>query len=120
MQSQTIIVANGIGKAAAYGLIRNLPNDGTFHVSVEKVEGTRNLAQNAAFHALVRDLATYSGHSFHEVKELVKARFLPPVSVEIGGELTEILPSTASLSVDEMSSLIGQTQALLIDVSSYE
>jgi len=117
MQSQTIIVANGIGKAAAYGLIRSLPNDGTFHVSVEEVKGTRNLAQNALFHSLIRELATYSGHSFHEVKELVKARFLPPVSVEIGGELTEILPSTASLSVDEMSSLIAQVEVLLLDVT---
>ena len=117
MQSQTIIVANGIGKAAAYGLIRSLPNDGTFHVSVEEIKGTRNLAQNALFHSLIRELATYSGHSFYETKELVKALYLEPALVQIGGQTNEVSPSTSSLSVDEMSSLIAQTEALLLDVT---
>jgi len=120
MQSRTITVSNGIGKAAAYGLVRSLPNKGTFHVSVEEVKGTRNLAQNAAFHSLIRELATYSGHSFYETKELVKALYLEPALVQIGGQTNEVSPSTSSLSVDEMSSLIAQVEVLLLDVSSYE
>lgn len=80
-------------------------------VTVAPYRRNRSLEQNALYWKWLGIVATETGHTADEIHEFCKAKFLPPVFVDIGGEVQEIRRTTTKLKVDDMSVYMNQVEA---------
>lgn len=80
-------------------------------VEIKPFKENRSLDQNAAYHAVIQDIARHTGHSHDEIHEIVKFKFLPALEVELPDGEYRVSRSTTRLNRGEMSDLIDQVQA---------
>ncbi len=77
-----------------------------YTVTIKRFHRPRSFDQNKKFHAMVRDLAEYTGYGEAELKDILKRQFLPMKVLTIGSHKYEAPKSTAELTVNEMADLI--------------
>lgn len=105
------ILRTDLQRFAAIECINALPTDKLHEVIVREHKSRRSYPQNDMFHAICADAGNYIGCSTEEAKRMMKADLLGTVIVEKDGFKFEVLRSTATLNVEEMSALIEQALA---------
>lgn len=105
------IVRDDYVRGRVLDLIAKLDLSKPWEITVEPHRARRSLNQNSLYHKWVGIVAAETGHSHDEVHEFLKAEFLPPRHVEIGGRTRECRPSTTALKIDEMSQYMNQVYA---------
>ena len=101
-----IILREEKQRAHAIDFIRRLDITArTFDVKIGVHRERRTLDQNALFHGWCAILAQHFGYDFEDMKEALKAKFMPPRYVEIDGKTIEVRRSTAKLNTKEMGEL---------------
>ena len=111
MRANPYIVRDEYMRERVADLIRQLSLDKAWQVTVEPHRARRSINQNALYHKWCGIIAAHTGHSHDEIHEYLKAEFLPPRTVEIGGKQRQVRPSTTTLKIDEMSAYMTQVQA---------
>lgn len=71
----------------------------------------RNANQNALLWKLNTMIADETGHTPEEIHDYLKQKLLPPIVVDIGGQMQEVPGSTAKLSTVDFAGYIEQVQA---------
>lgn len=77
-----------------------------YTITIKRFHRPRSYDQNKKFHAMIRDLAEYTGYGEAELKDILKRQFLPMKVLQIGEHKYEAPKSTAELTVNEMADLI--------------
>lgn len=83
------------------------PIDG-WTVGIKRLSRARTHSQNALFHHHCQIIADHTGDDAESVKFTLKQMFLPPVRVNVFGELREIPRKTSDLEVPEFNEFIGR------------
>ena len=91
--------------------IASLPSEPLMEVVIRLYKRSRSLEQNALLWKWYSAIAADTGHTAEDIHEVCKAKFLPPIFVDIAGEVHEVRRTTTKLKVDEMSSYMSQVQA---------
>ncbi len=81
-------------------------------IEIKPYKPPRSLPQNAKLHSMIRDLAEHTGYSEAEMKDVIKAEFMPVKAVEIGQRILDIPLSTTELTRELMSELIEHVYQL--------
>lgn len=68
-----------------------------WRIEIARHQERRTLSQNKRYWVAVTELANETGHSKDEMHEAMKRKFLPPVLVELAGDVIEVPPSSAKL-----------------------
>jgi hypothetical protein len=92
--------------AQAAEIIATLPAEKRWQIEVKEWRGKRTSAQNRLLWVVYTAIAKATGHTPEEVHEAMKAKFLPPRVVKIGGEEVEIPPTTTATDVPEFSEYV--------------
>jgi len=82
--------------------IKALSDARKWRVTVVRYQKRRTLPQNALFHKWVAVIAEETGNDNESTKDALKAMFLPPRIIDMGGALMEVRRSTAALNTSEM------------------
>lgn len=104
------------------GIAQQMSGSGLFtegkawQVTVKPFERDRTLAQNAKIHAMIRDLALFTGYTEKQMKDICKAQFAPFVERKIGENVVHTAKGTSEMTVLEMSNFIEALQALAADI----
>jgi len=109
--SATIILRGEDQRKFAIASLQKLNLEKLWEVVIRPYKTPRTLDQNALIHKWLTVIATETGNDMEDVKEALKAKFLPPRFVEIDGETFEVRRSTAKLNVAEMSEFCTRIQA---------
>ena len=109
--SQSIVIANADQKVDAINTVADLPADQVWEVRIRPYKASRSLQQNALYWKWLGIIAAETGHDADEIHEFCKLKFLPPVFVEIKGEVREARRTTTKLKVDEMSNYMNRVYA---------
>lgn len=107
----TIILRSETQRQFALSTIQKLNVDKLWEVVIRPYRKPRTLDQNALIHSWFTLIARETGNDMDDVKEALKAKFLPPRFVEIDGETIETRRSTAKLDTKEMSEFCNRLQA---------
>jgi hypothetical protein len=99
--SQVFILPHG--KPALLGYLDRLPVERKWRVTVAEYKANRSLEQNALFHALIADIATFSGDTPQRTKEAIKAQ----LGLQVVSKITGLAfpKPTHEYTVDEMADL---------------
>lgn len=111
MRVNPYIVRDEYMRSRVADLIAQLDLSKPWQVTVEPHRARRSMNQNALYHLWVGIIAAHTGNSHDAVHEALKAEFLPPRIMELGGRVREYRPSTTTLKIDEMSAYMNQVQA---------
>lgn len=115
MSDQTFRIASPGQRDLAAATVARIPIDANMVVKIETASGPR-AAQNRLYHRWVGIIARNTGHGHAETHEFLKAQFIPPRIVEIGGETREVHPTTTKLKVAEMSEYMKQVEVLAAEL----
>lgn len=83
-----------------------------WQVTVKEFKRDRTLDQNAKCHAMLRDLALFTGYTEKQMKDIAKAEFSPIVHRQIGMKKYGVPKDTSDMTVDEMSAFIERLYQL--------
>lgn len=108
---QSLIIANADQKVGAINKVADLPADQVWEIRIRRYKPSRSLQQNALYWKWLGIIAQDTGHDADEIHEFCKIKFLPPVFVEINGEVHEARRTTTKLKVDEMSAYMDRVYA---------
>lgn len=101
-------IHNGATRQRAIEAINALDLEKPFVMEIKRKSSRRSLNQNSLFHKWVAEIAAETGNDNDMVKEALKAMFLPPRIVEMGGQTVEVRRSTAALEVHEMRAFMDR------------
>ena len=107
----TIILRGKAQRAFAVERINALNPSKIWEIVIRPYRKPRTLDQNALIHSWFALIASETGNDPEDVKEALKAKFLPARFVDIDGEMIEVRRSTAKLNVQEMSEFCNRMQA---------
>jgi len=99
--------------------IAQVPMDKRLEWSVEEAKSSRSAQQNRLFHMWVGIIARDTGNSVNGIKMYFSREFLKPEIVEVKGEITEVIRSTTTLKVDEMTEYLKQIDAFASEHGIY-
>lgn len=111
MKKQTIIIRDPATRARAINFIALLNADKAWEVQIAPHKKGRSVQQNSLYWKWLGIISAETGHDADEIHEFCKIKFLPPVFVEINGEVHEARRTTTKLKVDEMSSYMNRVYA---------
>jgi len=106
-----------IKKRVADFVLSFAPDDGClYEVIFRKVKSKRTLEQNAYLHKLFSDIADFTGDTKKSVKFDMKVEMLEPTIQRRrkDGELATEYPSTADMSVRELTEFAERVEAFAI------
>ncbi|MDY0242189.1 MAG: recombination protein NinB [Rhodospirillaceae bacterium] len=107
----TIILRGETQVAFAIESIHRLNKEKLWEVIIRPYRKPRTLDQNALIHSWFGLIASETGNDPDDVKEALKAKFLPARLVDIDGESIEVRRSTAKLNTVEMAEFCNRMQA---------
>jgi hypothetical protein len=114
MNKQTFIVRSEQARANLMATVAKLSTADPAEVTVRPYRRSRSLEQNALLWAWYSVVAQETGHTDEEIHEVCKLKFLPPVFVDVAGEVHEVRRTTTKLKVDEMSRYMDNVHAWAI------
>lgn len=82
-----------------------------WRITIKPYVKKRTTSQNSIVHLWFGIIASETGNDADDVKEALKAKFLPARFVEIDGEMIEVRRSTAKLNTTEMAEFCNRMQA---------
>lgn len=106
-----IILVGEAQRAHAIALISKLDLSKRWKVTVARHQNKRSLNQNSLYWKWLGIIAQETGHEADELHEYFKAKFLPPVFVELEGEAEAIRRSTTKLNTQDMSDYMDKVNA---------
>jgi hypothetical protein len=93
-------------------------------VTIKHFKRDRTLDQNAKVHAMLRDLALFTGYSERQMKDICKQQFAPFVERQLGTKYNELRvhtpKGTSEMNVEEMSNFIDALHALGAELDGFE
>lgn len=92
-------------------VIATLPSNKKWQIEVKEWRGKRTNAQNRLLWAIYTAIANATGHTPEEVHDAMKAKFLPPRVISLGGEEVTIPPTTTATDVPEFSEYVERVQS---------
>ena len=111
MRANPYIVRDEYMRERVADLIAKLDLSRAWQITVEPHRARRSINQHNLYHKWCSVIAADTGNSHDAVHEYLKAEFLPPRTIEMGGKFREIRPSTTTLKIDEMTAYMSQVQA---------
>lgn len=98
-----IILSDEKRRAHAIKIISSLSLDELYAVTIEPYQPKRSSQANKRYWALLELYADKTGYESEELHEMLKAKFLAPKQIEVGGDTAMIRPSTAKLNKAEFA-----------------
>jgi hypothetical protein len=111
MNKQTFIVRSEQARANLMATVAKLSTADPSEVTVRPYRKSRSLEQNALLWAWYAVVAQETGHTAEEIHEVCKLKFLPPVFVDVAGEVHEVRRTTTKLKVDDMTAYLNAVHA---------
>lgn len=115
MSSTFIIDTPGQKEAAIRAVLQIAPADrkkGALEVVVKKHDNTTSAAQTRLYWRWLTLIGSETGNDKYTLHDHFRTLFLPPVIVEMGGEITEARHSTQTLTVKQMQEYMDRISAL--------
>lgn len=109
------VIRNGSDAFAFLTRLRNEYGeefDKPLTISVRPFQSFRNLDQNAKCHAMIRELAEWTGYAEREMKEILKAKVGPMKIVNVGMGDIYHPKGTSEYTIQEMSDFIERLYQL--------
>lgn len=110
-QKQTFILRDETIRANLMAAIAKLKLAEPLEVLIRPYRKSRSLEQNSLLWAWYAVIAQETGHDAEEIHEFCKHKFLPPVFVDMGGEVIETRRTTTKLKVGEMAEFMNAVHA---------
>jgi len=110
MTRAPIPIENEAQRKRVLGLIEGLNLSKQWQVTIEPKTKKRSLSQNALYWRWVGIIADATGNDNDDVHEALKAKFLTPRTIDIGGEQREIR-STAKQDKAGMTEYLNKVYA---------
>lgn len=118
MKSQTIYTSSEADRARVLAFFERVPLDKPLVWTVEDKPTARSLQQNRLYWKWLGIIASDTGNSVDGLHEVFKQKFLAPVIVELGGEISKVY-TTKKLKVGEMSEYMKQVEAQAAEFGIY-
>lgn len=111
LMSDFIIIRDERLRAKALERILALDLSKPMKMTLAPYKKNRSLEQNSLYWKWLGIIAKDTGHNADEIHEFCKIKFLPPVFVEINGEVHEARRTTTKLKIDDMSTYMTKVHA---------
>ena len=100
-------VAYGVEQLqGAADVIRALPFDTPWRISISEHRARRSPEQNKLLWAIYAEITEATGYTSSELHEAMKRKFLPPRMVRVGKEEIEVPGSSRDLDTKEFSEFV--------------
>ena len=111
MKKQAYIVRNEDFRRRLIALIGELDLTKPKQVVISDYVKRRGLSQNSLMWVWLHEIADDTGHTADECHEIFKRMFLEPQTMEMGGTVVDIPPSTTKLTTTEFTDYLTRIQA---------
>lgn len=101
--------ADELERAAA--VIRGLNPARPWRITIAQHRERRSHEQNALLWAIYGEIAKETGNTAEDIHEAMKARFLAPSHIVLGGDPIPVPPSSRKLDAKQFSEFVEQVQA---------
>lgn len=110
----TIIIREERQRQHALETIGRLAAGKVWEVKIGRHVKKRALNANALYWKWIQIIADDTGNDAEDIHSFFKEKFLAPVMIDVGGELGEVRPSTAALSVPDFSIFMTKVEQFSI------
>lgn len=101
------VITDQSGQMKAVEMIRGLDLKKKWRVEIKRHVNKRSLSQNALYHRWIDIISEYTGYEHDEIHDFFKAKFLPPVIIEVGGD-RHVSRTTTKLTTSEMTNYMDR------------
>lgn len=107
-----IVVGNEVARQRAIDILIALNLDKCpWAVSITTYKRNRSLEQNNLLWMWYGIIAQETGHDAEDIHEFCKRKFLPPVFIDVNGEVQEVRRTTTKLKVDDMTDYLNKVHS---------
>ncbi len=110
MKASTIILQDEKRRAHALKIVSSLALDELWSVTIEPYQPRRSSQANKRYWALMQLYSDKTGYESDELHDMLKAKFLAPKQIEVGGESATVRPSTARLGKTQFAEYMDRVE----------
>lgn len=110
-----VVVESEARRERLVNIIKRLPFDPAYQVTIEEYAPTRSGQQNRRYWSLLTMVGKHTGHEPDELHDYFKEKFLGTREIVVAGERAQVRPSTRRLKTKEFAEYMDKVESDMIE-----